>query len=147
MKFEKFAKYAGCNGRIITMEDGEKWLFYDNIGMKIPDERQVCAVSNIKVEFLEQVLKSEKEVARLTNAVLPNPNDKASELLRVYTSNTEKSIKISNKAFSFIDDDTDMTFITSIITDKAEYKALLVTDELKSEEVKMIYIIEAWEDA
>ncbi len=148
MKFDSFLKYAGGDGVILTAECGEKWLFFDKIGMRIPEGKGVLGTVAKMPEYLEDLIYDREVVAcELTQAYVPRCDSKPSELKRVFTGAHGLSIDISNKAFGFIEKKDD-TYITDVGVvdehdDSTRYVALLITDDygdVEDLEFKMIVI-------
>lgn len=143
MKFDNFVKYAGSNGTIFEVDNGDKWLYYDHVGMKIPQGRNVCGSKPlIMPEYMKDLIYKydDYEDAELTAAYVPDKYSKPSELMRTF-SDGELSIDLYNKAFGFIEKN-DRTFINSVYeADDRRYTALLVGagygDDLR---FKMIYL-------
>lgn len=143
MKFDSFVKYAGGDGAILTAPDDSKWLFFDSVGMKIPEYKNVCGKeSNMPDYVCELINETAFEPCGLTGAHVPYADSKPSELVRTF-GDGGLSIDISNKAFGFIEK-KDRTFISEYegLDDDSTYKALLVTDDYDEDEpeIKMIII-------
>ena len=56
MKFDNFVKYAGSNGTIMEADNGDKWLFYNSIGMKIPEGKNVCGNEIVMPSFIYDLI-------------------------------------------------------------------------------------------
>lgn len=149
MKFDSFLKYAGGDGVIFTAECGEKWLFFDKIGMRIPEGKGVLGTVAKMPEYLEDLIYDREVVAcELSYAYVPRGDSKPSEIKRVFTGTHGLSIDISNKAFGFIEK-KDNTYITDVCivgehdNTTTTCIALLVTDDygdVEDLEFKMIVI-------
>lgn len=142
MKFDNFVKYAGSDGILFEATNGDKWLFYDKVGMKIPEGRSVCGKVSSLPYYMEKLIYTydDYDEARLTAAYVPEPYSKPSELMRTF-SGGDLSINLYNKAFGFIEK-KDSTYINAIdIEEEAIYTALLVSNGFGDEmEFGMIYI-------
>ena len=132
MKFEQFAKNTIPYGCTIDMGKKGKWLRYGNVYMKIPE--YVGSIGNVVSHdgILELVLNVMEvtETADLIDAYLPEPDSKASEIVRVFENLKETMrVEMSNKTFGIIEK-KDMCFIDSTIAafDKKDKRvtALLV---------------------
>ena len=139
MKFDNFCKFAGSDGVILVAPNNEKWLFYHNVGMLIPENKNVCgSVANMPDYFTELLYEAGYEACELTSAYVPSPDSKPSELMRIF-SGWHNTIDISNKAFGFIEK-KDRTYIATYEDEETIYTALLVTDDYDEDdlEFKMI---------
>lgn len=145
MKFDSFTKYAGGYGSILTAKSGDKWLFFEGIGMKIPMYCTVCGTPGKMSESIEKLLYefADFDSAKLTDAYLPEPYSKPSEVKRVF-SGGGLNIDITNKAFGFIEK-KDHTYINEYENDDGErYTVLLVSDMLADGDAvdfKMVYVV------
>ena len=147
MKFDNFVKYAGSNGTIFEASNGDKWLFFNSIGMKVPDGRNVCGNLTAMPDWIEELITSDDyDATTLYQAFVPSADSKASELMRRYQSisyfgEQKLLIDISNKAYGFIEKKDDV-YCNSIEHDDVFYDALLITDDYGDEkEFKMICIV------
>ena len=82
MKFEKFLKMTAGRGVIVGREDGEKWLLFDGVLMRIPEGVNIIAalrmdepqfISDIFEEYADENIST----AELTTAILPTPDASA----------------------------------------------------------------------
>lgn len=145
MKFDNFCKYAGSNGVILVAPNDEKWLFYHNVGMLIPDKKNVCGqVANMPDYITQLVYDLEYEACELTGAYLPDPYAKTSELIRHFTSR-DNSVDITNKAFGFIESG-DLTYMSHYEDIDTSYTALLVTNDYSDNNAKFKMICIERED-
>lgn len=143
MKFDNFVKYAGCNGTIFEAVNGDKWLYYDKVGMKIPEGRNVCGKSFKMPVYMEDLIYKydDYEACELTAAFVPTATSKPSELMRTF-SGFGFSIDLYNKAFGFIEKN-DYTYINQVDypEDDKLFTALLVSSDYgEDKEFKMIYL-------
>lgn len=143
MKFDNFVKYAGSNGTIFEATNGDKWLFYNQVGMKIPEGRNVCGKAFKMPVYMEDLIYKydDYDKAELTAAYVPNAYSKPSELLRTFTGG-DLSIDLYNKAFGFIEK-KDLTYINAVDCeeDNKRFTALLVSNDYGDDkEFKMIYV-------
>lgn len=143
MKFDNFVKYAGSNGTIFEATNGDKWLCYNSVAMKIPEDSNVCGkVFEMPVYMNDLIYKyDDYDDAELTAAHVPNAYSKPSELLRTFTGG-DLSIDLYNKGFGFIERG-DLTYINAVDYEEhnKRYKALLVSKDYGDDkEFKMIYV-------
>ena len=140
MKFDKFTKFVGSDGTIFEAKNGDNWLFFGCIGMKIPEGYGVAGRFAKMPKYIDDLINSEQvEAAELKAAYVPAPDSKPSALIRKFASRSFE-IDIVNKAFGFIERG-DRVFIDEIEDDDKYYTALLVTSEYGSEaEFNMIYL-------
>ena len=143
MKFDNFVKYAGGDGTIFKGANGKQWLFYNHIGMKIPEGRSVCGTAHPMPGYMSDLIYKydDYDAAELTAAHVPNAYSKPSELLRTFTGG-DLSIDLYNKAFGFIEKN-DYTYINAVEYegDNKRFTALLVSNDYGDDkEFKMIYL-------
>lgn len=146
MKFDNFLKYAAGDGAILEAENGDKWLFYANVGMKIPNGKNVCGSVSVMPDAINDLIEYDDYVAcELKSAYVPYADSKPSSLIRRFEGcgsdeDGNLFIDVPNKIFGFIER-KDETFINEIVTDDNRHVALLVTDDYGDDrEFKMIYI-------
>lgn len=141
MKFDNFVKYAGGNGLILESDNGDKWLFYDKVGMKIPEGRSICGRVATMPDYMRDLIYKydDYDAAELTKAYVPNAYSKPSELMRRFTGG-ELYVDLYNKAFGFIEK-ADLTYINEIDKEESIYTALLVSSDYGDDKkFTMIYI-------
>lgn len=141
MKFDNFVKYAGGNGLILEAENGDKWLFYDKVGMKISEGRSICGRVATMPDYMRDLIYkyNDYDAAELTKAYVPNAYSKPSELMRRFTGG-DLYVDLYNKAFGFIEK-ADLTYINEIDKEESIYTALLVSSDYGDDkEFTMIYI-------
>ena len=110
MKFEKFLKMTAGKGVIIDHKDGEKWLLFNGVLMRIPDGVNVIAALRMETpKFVENIINAyyynEISTAELTNAILPTPDASASKIVRIWNDADGGEIGIENKYFGLIEKD------------------------------------------
>lgn len=145
MKFNAFMKYAGSDGTIIEASNGDKWLYFNNTAMKIPEGKNVCGNIAKMPDFVDEMIYHEDyEYCELTNAYVPNATSKPSELMRTFSTvyaHEMESIDVPNKIYGFIEAKNE-TYISGYSDDDCDYTALLVTDDYgEDKEFKMIYVV------
>lgn len=105
MKFDKFVKNTGTMGAILEYR-GQKYLCSGSMMARIPEgiTGLVCAAATELPERLRRILESsEEEEAYLSDAFLPQADDKPAELRRVFSDRLGHCIDISNKQFGLIE--------------------------------------------
>lgn len=116
MKFEKFLKMTAGRGVIVDREDGEKWLLFDGVLMRIPEGVNIIAalrmyepqlISDIFEEYADENIST----AKLTNAILPTPDASASKIIRVFNDSDGGEIGIANKYFGIIEKGNDVVTV------------------------------------
>lgn len=112
MKFEKFFKNAGTHGLIVKINDNEKWLICDGVGMRIPD-----GVNNIGKEATpENMIKAivhadiDDDVLTLDRAIINDPEGKAKDIIRVFT-NGYDIIGIYNADYGLLERKDKLTYL------------------------------------
>ena len=124
MKFEKFVKKVMPHGKTLRIA-GEKYLTDDVVAMKIPEWAGSFGVESDENEELNNVLEYGEwghDYAELTKAYLAYPDDKAKDIIRVFSDGVNK-VCISNENFGLIEK-TDKCLIAT--SDDGRRKALLV---------------------
>jgi len=145
MKFEKFVKKVGANGRIYKDKVDNQWLNYGGVLMLIPNGYNVLSAFEVVElpERLEELIDSTLKPAYLDRAILPKADSKAKDIKRVYTDvNGKNDVFISNEQWALIEA-YDRTYIGEITNDDGDViHHLLVTDEYDDEDfdIKMIVL-------
>lgn len=108
MKFEKFLKMTAGKGVIVEYADGEKWLLFDGVLVKIPDGMNVIAALRMdEPQFVKHIFDEYDDenisTAELTNAILPEPDAPASKIVRIWKDADGGEIGIENKYFGIIE--------------------------------------------
>lgn len=151
MKFEKFVKTLASNGVIYERKNEERWLASPSCFMAIPlGTRSVTGVSISEMptaidKMIEQI--GQTAYATLTKAVMPYPDGKIKDCLRVFTTEAgDISIAVSNDDYNLIGkgDFCEILYAYNLETDENEAKALLVKSYPKlpcDEEPELVGII------
>lgn len=116
MKFEKFLKMTAGKGVIVDRGDGEKWLLFDGVLMRIPDGVNIIAPLRMdEPRFVTHVFEEYDDenisTAELTNAILPTPDASASKVIRIFTDSDGGEIGVINKFFGIIERDNDVVTV------------------------------------
>lgn len=116
MKFEKFLKMTAGKGVIVDRGDGEKWLLFDGVLMRIPDGVNIIAPLRMdEPRFVTHVFEEYDDenifTAELTNAILPTPDASASKVIRIFTDSDGGEIGVTNKYFGIIERDNDVVTV------------------------------------
>lgn len=125
MKFKKFMKELGVNGKIF--KNGEdRWLVSPSVAMLIPKEVGVI-LADVEIEapnwFKEAVTKDyEANICHLTKAVILDAEGKANSIIRVFETEDGESIGIKNPFFALLEKDD----ILNIYTNDKDQKSLRV---------------------
>lgn len=108
MKFEKFLKSVGTHGEVIAVTEHEKWLVCDGVGMVIPRGVDNLLGTESKREYasIVDVISTAEpdDIVRLTRAVMPRADGKASDIYRIFTTDSGlDEIGITNADFGLIE--------------------------------------------
>ena len=136
MKFDKFAKNTGTMGAILEYR-GQKYLCSGSMMARIPEgiTGLVCAAATELPERLRRILEdSEEEESYLSDAFLPQADDKPAELRRVFSDRLGHCIDISNKQFGLIEKYDGLTVLLQKL-DGQIYAAALKIYDVNHEEV------------
>ena len=146
MKFEKFLKMTAGRGVIVDREDGEKWLLFDGVLMRIPDGVNIIAA--LRMEESEFITRIFQEYARdncasaeLTGAELDPPDASASKVIRIFTDNDGGEIGISNKYFGLIERGDSVVNVYDDEYSDDEPAALMVAEFDPSEGAQIVGVI------
>lgn len=108
MKFEKFLKMMGGRGVVVDRGNGEKWVLFNGVMLRVPDGTNVIEaftmgdkpfINHVFNEYADENIST----AELTGAILPEPDASASKVIRVFSDADGGKIGITNKAFSLIE--------------------------------------------
>lgn len=114
MKFEKFAKKAVPHAACVTVGNS-KYLAYGGVYALIPAWCGNIGIDSKENEELDDFCnyadRSDCE-AYLTSAYLPNADDKAKDIVRVFSDDEGGKVGISNEHFALIEK-TDMCIIAT----------------------------------
>ena len=136
MKFDKFVKNTGTMGAILEYR-GRKYLCSGSMMARIPEgiTGLVCAAATELPERLRRILEGcEEEEAYLSDAFLPQADDKPAELRRVFSDRLGHCIDISNKQFGLIEKYDGLTVLLQELDGKT-YAAALKIYDVNHEEV------------
>lgn len=116
MKFEKFLKMTAGRGVIVDRGDGEKWLLFDGVLMRIPDAMNIIAALTMNDKpFIYHIFNEYDDenisTADLTGAVLPTPDASASKIVRIFTDSDGGEIGVQNKYFGLIERGDDVVTV------------------------------------
>lgn len=109
MKFKKFMKELGVNGRILTNGD-DRWLVGESVAMLIPKEVNVV-LANSQTEapdWFKDVIDNdiESNLCKLKKALILDAEGKANSIIRVFeTDDGETSIGIKNPYYALLEKD------------------------------------------
>ena len=143
MKFEKFLKMTAGHGVIVERKDGEKWLLFDGVLMRIPDGVNIIAalrmdepqfISDIFEEYADENIST----AELTNAILPTPDASASKVIRVFNDSDGGEIGVANKYFGIIEKGNDVATVYDEEYSDNPVAILVLTGYGENEEIEGI---------
>lgn len=114
MKFEKFAKKAVPHAACVTVGNS-KYLAFNGVYALIPSWCGNIGIESKENEELDDILNNadwSNCEASLTSAYLPNADDKAKDIVRVFSDDEGGKVGISNENFALIEK-TDMCVIAT----------------------------------
>ena len=113
MKFEKFFKSAGTHGLIVKENKVDSWLLCGGVGMRIPVGVNNLGVSVNPEPLFEAIVNSEPEddYLTLTEAVLPYPDGKAKDIIRVFETDFGERVGISNSDYGLLEKADRLTYL------------------------------------
>ena len=150
MKFQKFVKSLGSDGVIYVRKNEERWLGFENVFMKIPDNIRSITASDIlpMPESVEKVINYDSftDPCKLYKAIMPYADGAIKDCIRIYTTeNGMNKVGITNTDYSLIErkDCVEMYVKINAVEETSEGKALVIKNypTLTSEEPVTIGII------
>lgn len=113
MKFEKFFKSAGTHGLIVKKSETESWLLCDGVGMRIPAGVNNLGLSSEPKDLFKAIVysNSEDDVLALKEAVLHNPEGKASDIIRIFETDLGDRVGIYNGAYGLLEKKDRLTYL------------------------------------
>lgn len=150
MKFQKFVKSLGSDGVIYVRKNEERWLGFENVFMKIPDNIRSITASDIlpMPESVEKVINYDSftDPCELYKAIMPYADGAIKDCIRIYaTENSMNKVGITNTDYSLIErkDCVEMYVKINAVEETSEGKALVIKNypTLASEEPVTIGII------
>lgn len=120
MKFEKFLKSVGTHGEVISVNESEKWLVCDGVGMVIPRGVDNLLGTESKRDFasIVDVISTAEpdDIVKLTRAVMPRPDGKASDIYRIFTTDGGiDEIGITNADFGLLEKGDILSYFEIVI--------------------------------
>lgn len=108
MKFKKFVKAIGSEGIVYNRPNGERWLAFENIFMKIPEDIRSITSEEITdmPENIENIIRYDSftEPCMLHRAVMPYADGVIKDCVRIYaTENALCKLAIDNTAYALIE--------------------------------------------
>lgn len=107
MKFEKFLKQTGTHGTVIEINESEKWLVCDGVGMVIP-----CGVDNLLGTPIDSEYASivhtlanadYDDPVILKSAILLDPTGNAKSIYRVFETDLGDTVGIINSDYGLLE--------------------------------------------
>ena len=136
MKFEKFLKQTGTHGTVIEINESEKWLVCDGVGMVIPrgvDNLLGTPINSEYASIVEALANAEyDDPVKLVKAVLLDPTGNAKSIYRVFETDLGDTVAIINADYGLLEK-TDLLGYGEIeIEDGKLVKYILVYDQTGS---------------
>lgn len=113
MKFEKFFKSAGTHGAIVKKSEVESWLVCGGVGMKIPEGVNNLGQSREPDAMFKAIVGSstETDILSLRDALLLDPEGKASDIIRVFEGDLGDRIGIYNGSYGLLEKKDKLTYL------------------------------------
>ena len=107
MKFEKFLKSVGTHGEVITLNDNEKWLVCDGVGMVIPrgvDNLLGVAKTQDSASIVHALAYAEfDDPLTLCEAALLDPAGNAKAIYRIFRTEFNDTVGICNGDYGLLE--------------------------------------------
>ncbi len=131
MKFEKFVKRVGVHGKIVRNGD-EAWLICNGVGMLVPEGVRPFGDVNEPNDLIRAILKADIEDDELSlfRASLPYADSKPAEIVRVFKTELDDEIGISNENFGLIEKNDRLVYLEIETSENNTEKFILVTDRV-----------------
>lgn len=131
MKFEKFVKRVGVHGKIVRNGD-EAWLICNGVGMLVPEGVKPFGDVNEPNDLIRAILKADIEDDELSlfRASLPYADSKPAEIVRVFKTELDDEIGISNENFGLIEKNDRLVYLEIETSENNTEKFILVTDRV-----------------
>lgn len=131
MKFEKFVKRVGVHGKIVRNGDDAR-LICNGVGMLVPDGVKPFGDVNEPNDLIRAILKADIEDDELSlfRASLPYADSKPAEIVRVFKTDLEDEIGISNENFGLIEKNDRLVYLEIETSEDNVEKFILVTDRV-----------------
>ena len=113
MKFEKFFKSVGTHGLIVKESNGTPWLVCAGVGMRIPEGVNNLGVSVDPTPVFSAIVSSEPDgdFLGLKDAILPTPDGKAKDIIRVFETLLGDRVGICNADFGLLEKSDRLTYL------------------------------------
>ena len=130
MKFEKFFKSAGTHGLIVKRSESETWLLCGGVGMRIPEGVNNLGVSVNPEPLFNAIVSSvsDDDILHLSEAILPYPDGKANDIVRVFETDLGDRVGISNKEFGLLEKSDRPTYLEVEDENNITHKIMVVRD-------------------
>lgn len=131
MKFEKFVKRVGVHGKIVRNGD-DAWLICNGVGMLVPDGVKPFGDVKEPNDLIKAILKADIEDDELSlfRASLPYADSKPAEIVRVFKTDLDDEIGISNENFGLIEKNDRLVYLEIETSEDNVEKFILVTDRV-----------------
>lgn len=107
MKFEKFLKQTGTHGTVIELNESEKWLVCDGVGMVIPrgvDNLLGTPTDNEYASIVHILANAEyDDPVKLAKAVLLDATGNAKSIYRVFETDLGDTVGIINADYGLLE--------------------------------------------
>lgn len=107
MKFEKFLKSTGTHGQVIEINEGEKWLVCQGVGMVIPngvDNLLGITHNSDFADVLKMLVNTElDDPVTLKEAVLLDPTGNAKSIYRKFETILGDTVAIINADYGLLE--------------------------------------------
>ena len=107
MKFEKFYKNSGMNGQIVELEDGDKWLVCNRVGMRVPDGvinlLGIGGTTDKVRQIVEAITEADTDDKVVLSRAYLKADGKPTEIIRIFMDEYGDGVGIINKDFGLIE--------------------------------------------
>jgi len=130
MKFEKFFKSVGTHGQIVKRSESDSWLLCGGVSMRIPRGVNNLGVSVDPDPLFNAIVSSvsDDDFLVLKEAILPYPDGKANDIVRVFETDLGDRVGISNRDFGLLEKSDRPTYLEVEDENNITHKILVVRD-------------------
>lgn len=150
MKFKKFFKATDARG-LVVKNGSDSWLLCNGVGMLIPTGVNALGVAVSPEPLFKAIVTSEPEddFLELYKAVIPYPDGKAKDIIRVFETTVGEQIGITNADFGLLEKGDRLTYLEIEADDPAregetKISRIMVVRDRKDEVIGYITGVDAF---
>ena len=145
MKFKKFFKTTDARG-LVVKNGSDSWLLCNGVGMLIPTGVNALGVAVSPEPLFKAIVTSEPEddFLELYKAVIPYPDGKAKDIIRVFETTVGEQIGITNADFGLLEKADRLTYLEVEDDETGVTSKIMVVRDRKDEVIGYITGVEAF---